>query len=324
MGCQLCRGLCAGRRGNADRHRAFGCAGLRQRMRGQRRAAAVRSRAGAPGANAAFKGGAYPGRQLCRAVSALLSPADAALLSQPNNTLGIEYCRALLRTGSEAEVFTVPRHGAAHDAAVSEAGGCSASAIRTLLAEGTEADALSRMVPAMRRIYEEEKAAGRAPVFAAGCERAILSRLRSMSAAEFDVLDTGREGIGQRLYKASREPASLAAILDAAKTKRYAYTRLRRMVLWAYLGLTPADIPAHVPYLRVLAANSRGRALLGRMRETARLPVLTKPAAVRTLDAAAQRLFALEARAANLYTLAYPELRAAVGGALWRETARML
>ena len=132
-----------------------------------------------------------------RAVSALLSPVDAALLSQPNNTLGIEYCRALLRTGSEAEVFTVPRHGAAHDAAVSEAGGCSASAIRTLLAEGTEADALSRMVPAMRRVYEEEKAAGRAPVFAAGCERAILSRLRSMSAAEFDVLDTGREGIGQ-------------------------------------------------------------------------------------------------------------------------------
>ena len=30
-----------------------------------------------------------------RAVSALLSPVDAALLSQPNNTLGIEYCRAL-------------------------------------------------------------------------------------------------------------------------------------------------------------------------------------------------------------------------------------
>ena len=89
------------------------------------------------------------------------------------HTLGIEYCRALLRTGSEAEVFTVPRHGAAHDAAVSEAGGCSASAIRTLLAEGTEADALSRMVPAMRRVYEEEKAAGRAPVFAADCERAI-------------------------------------------------------------------------------------------------------------------------------------------------------
>lgn len=51
-------------------HRAIGRAGLRQRMRGQRRAAAVRSRAGAPGANAAFKGGAYPGRQLCRRAAA--------------------------------------------------------------------------------------------------------------------------------------------------------------------------------------------------------------------------------------------------------------
>ena len=35
-----------------------------------------------------------------RAVSALLTAEDAALLSSPNNTLGIEYCRALLQSGS--------------------------------------------------------------------------------------------------------------------------------------------------------------------------------------------------------------------------------
>ena len=33
----------------------------------------------------------------------------------------------------------------------------------------------------------------------------------------------------------------------------------------------------------------------------------------------AQALFELEARAADLYALAYPDLSAAVGGALWRE-----
>ena len=91
------------------------------------------------------------------------------------------------------------------------------------------------------------------------------------------------------------------------------------MLLWAYLGLVPADFPEQVPYLRVLAANGTGRALLARMRETASLPVLTKPADVRLLPEPAQRLFALEAQATDLYTLAYPNLTAAHGGAEWRE-----
>ena len=259
-----------------------------------------------------------------RAVSALLTAEDAALLSSPNNTLGIEYCRALLQSGSEPEIFTVSRTGAAHDAAAGDAGGYSASAIRQLLGDGRRADALSRMVPAMQAAYAAEEAAGRAPVFASACERAILSRLRGMSPADFDALDTGREGIGQRLYNASREASSLSAILDAAKTRRYAYARLRRMVLWAYLGLTPADVPAHVPYLRVLAANETGRTLLHQMRKRAQLPVITKPAAVRQLSPEAQALFRLEARGADLYALAYPALSAAAGGTLWRQGPAML
>ena len=160
------------------------------------------------------------------------------------------------------------------------------------------------------------------PAFAAACERAILARLRSMTPAEFDALDTGHEGVGQRLYNASRNAATLDAVLDNAKTKRYAYARLRRMVLWAYLGLTPAKLPASVPYLRVLAANEIGRALLGRMRKTARLPVITKPAAIRSLSPDAQRLFVTESRAADLYALAYPELTEACGS-LWRQNPVM-
>mgnify|MGYP002602042802 CR=1 FL=1 len=250
------------------------------------------------------------------------SPAAAALLASPNNTLGIEYCRALLRVGAAPALFTIPRTGAAHDATPENAGGYSASAIRHLLAEGRRADALSRMVPAMRTVYEVEEAAGRAPVFAAACGRAILARLRSMTPAEFDALDTGHEGVGQRLYNASRNAATLDAVLDNAKTKRYAYARLRRMVLWAYLGLSPAELPASVPYLRVLAANETGRALLGRMRKTARFPVITKPAAIRSLSPDSQRLFETESRAADLYALAYPELTEACGS-LWRQNPVM-
>ena len=137
-------------------------------------------------------------------------------------------------------------------------------------------------------------------------------------AADFAALDQGREGIWNRLYDASRAAASLPELLAAAKTKRYAMARLRRMVLWAYLGLTPGDMPERVPYLRVLAANGTGCRLLSRMREAAAVPVLTRPAQVRRLGPEARRLFELEVRATDLYTLAYPRLSAA-GGTEWRE-----
>ena len=55
------------------------------------------------------------------------------------------------------------------------------------------------------------------------------------------------------------------------------------------------------------------------MRRTASVPVLTKPADVRRLGPEAREVFDLEARAADLYALAYPDLSAAVGGGVWRD-----
>ena len=211
--------------------------------------------------------------------------------------------------------LAVPRAGSAHDA---EDGSLPLRAIRELLRAGERRRALLRMAPAMAERYREEERAGRAPVLAENCQRAILARLRAMEPEEFAALDEGNEGLDRRFCAAARTAPTLTALLEAAKTKRYAYARLRRMALWAYLGLTPAGRPERVPYLRVLAANGAGRALLAQMRRSAPLPVLTKPADVRLLGAEAQSLFAREARATDLYALAYPSLRAACGGGEWR------
>lgn len=259
-----------------------------------------------------------------RAARAFLGQERGALLQSPNNILGIEYCKALLRRQSSAGVMTVRRTAAAHNALGGEAACASASAIRALIEEGREQAALAAMTPAMRRRYLAEVQAGRAPVVDERCERAILAQLRSMTKEDFTALDSGREGIGNRLYAAVRPAVSVEEILRKAKTKRYAYARLRRMVLWAYLGLEVSKLPQTVPYLRVLAANGRGRELLSAMRKTARLPVLTKPADVRRLGAEAEAVFEQEARCADLYALAYPDLSAAGGGRLWRETPVMV
>ena len=259
-----------------------------------------------------------------KAVERLTSPEAAALLEHANNVLGVEYCKALLRHGSTIQPITVRRSGSGHDAALQTGEHPSGSAVRALLRSGKQQEAFGRMAPAMARAYEAEKAAGCAPVLAETCERAILACLRSMTPADFEKLDEGREGLYNRLYDASRTACSVEELLETAKTKRYAYARLRRMVLWAWLGMTPEAVPQQVPYLRVLASNEAGRALLSRMKKTATLPILTKPNHIRRLDEASQALFALEARAADLYALAYPDLSAAMGGRAWREGPEIL
>lgn len=254
-----------------------------------------------------------------RAVEHLLAEEEAALLASPNNILGVEYCKAILHQGSSMHPVTIPRSGSAHNGAVEEGKHPSASAIRALLQSGEREQALGLMAPRMKEAYLAEEAAGRAPVFGETCERAVLARLRSMTREDFAALDEGREGLSNRLYDASRSAVSVTEVLEAAKTKRYAYARLRRMVLWAYLGLDVHALPEKIPYLRLLAANGRGRELLGQMRKCASIPVVTKTNQIRRLGSEAETLLELETRAADLYALAYPELTAARGGSVWRE-----
>ena len=259
-----------------------------------------------------------------RVAAALLAPSFRDRLREVlPGAVSFAAARQRARTGllpqnAPLRPVTIRREGSAHDGALAPDTHPSASGLRALLRQGKREEALSLLPPAVARAYELEEAAGRAPVFWENSHRAILARLRSMTAADFAALDQGREGIWNRLYDASRAAASLPELLAAAKTKRYAMARLRRMVLWSYLGLTPGDMPERVPYLRVLAANGTGCRLLSRMREAAAVPVLTRPAQVRRLGPEARRLFELEVRATDLYTLAYPRLSAA-GGTEWRE-----
>lgn len=246
--------------------------------------------------------------------SAKINPKSAENLRLPNDILGVEYCKSLLRLDGKIEPLALPRRGAAHDGGAA-CGFASASHIRGLLAAGERAEAF--LTPEMARLYEAERVAGRAPVRMEALERGVLSRLRAMDEAEFAAYDAGNEGLYHRFYAASREAVSVGALLDAVKTKRYAYARLRRMLLAMLLGLKPGDAPEHVPYLRVLAMNDRGKALLREMREAAALPVLTKPAGVRELSDDAARLFEWEARATDLYALAYPDLARSRGGSEW-------
>ena len=286
----------------------------------QRVAAALDSEAYEENLRALLTGG--ESFAVCRqkAVAQIVGEETAALLAGANNNLGVEYCRALRRVGGEMGVLTVPRRGAGHDGVPLE-GIASASHIRAQLLSEQQAQALSFMPEEAAQVLRRELAAGRAPATLQNCQRALLSKLRSMSESDFAPYDTSGEGLYRRVYQAVRSSCTVEEVLDRAKTKRYTHARLRRMVLSAWLELT--DVPQEIPYLRVLAANETGRRILRQMRDHG-APVLTKAADVTALGREAEMLFTREAQMSDLYALTFPDLKQSTCGRDWRLTPVML
>lgn len=244
---------------------------------------------------------------VCRqaAVEELLGAEYGRLLATPNNNLGVEYIRGLNALHSAIVPMTVRREGAAHNSISplsSSSGFVSATQLREQIRLGNWPWVENYLVPGGRDILEQSDLCPNGLEQVSG---AILATMRKMTAEDWAKLpDSGiGEGLPRRLEQAGHQCTSLTHFFELAKTKRYTRARLSRLVLWAYLGLTAADVPENPPYLRVLGFNRRGREILKEMKKKAALPVLTKPAHARGLDEAGQRLFTLEARCTDLYDL---------------------
>lgn len=179
---------------------------------------------------------------------------EADLLTLPNDILAVEYCKAILSQGSAMKPLPLRREGD-YRSLLPDRENPSAAFLRQRIRRG---EGFLEYIP--------EEAASCFPLsevhtLEAG-ERAVLARLRTMENRDFEALPYGSEGLWRRLMRCCRENGSLESILTAAKTKRYTRSRLDRMVMCAYLGLTKELLAAPVPYVRVLGFRERGREIL--------------------------------------------------------------
>ncbi len=184
---------------------------------------------------------------------------DPILVSAPNNILALEYCKAILTQNSRMEPLPICREGGYHNVEV-DPKNPSATALRQLIQSGQD---ISPYIPAPQ--------AGTVHSLLQG-EKAMLARLRTMTAADFESLPYGSEGLWMKLMHSCRRHSSLEEIFTATKSKRYTRSRLDRMVMCAFLGLTAADLTAPAPYTRVLALNTKGRTVLRQARQSQWLP----------------------------------------------------
>ena len=189
---------------------------------------------------------------------------DASLLSQPNNILAVEYCKAILSQNVHMDILPIHRPGSYHDTAP-DTEDPSATAVRALV---------EARVPWLPYIPAPAQAC-----FEKACvhtlrhgERFILGKLRTMTDEQFASLPYGSEGLWRKLMHACRAENTLDNILSATKSKRYTRSRLDRMVMCAALGITAEDVATPAPYARVLAFNDRGREVLRTVKDTGLYP----------------------------------------------------
>lgn len=181
----------------------------------------------------------------------------------PNDVLGLAYRKAAERLAPELKLLGIQRKGSYHGGTEDELE--SASSIRKRFLQG---ESVENSLPegSLREISD-------APVSdLKRLERGILAYYRTADPAELKGYYGMREGLPERICKASGAP-TLKALYDEVKTKRFPHSAVRRAVLCGYLKI-PKDLPP-VTYLRVLAFNERGQEILRKMKTAATLPILS-------------------------------------------------
>lgn len=208
-----------------------------------------------------------------KAIADLYGEKIAALLNEPNNILGVEYLRALRALNSSLEPFTLRREGAAHDSDVAVGRFASASRIREICQFSSVRLAAPFVPDSAYSLYRKDYATGQAGASLYHATPTVLYHLRSMSREQFAKLPDIGEGLENRLFKASRQSATLDELLMSVKSKRYPLSRIKRLVLYALLGITREMQTLPPAYIRVLAFNERGQEILRKAKKTAQYPI---------------------------------------------------
>lgn len=220
----------------------------------------------------------------------------ADVIKSPNNILGVEYIASLKKLGSKIKPVTFERVGAAHDSDETDGKIAGASLIREKI---RNADEWKNLVP--EGVIECYSDAEKADIYR--MENTVLYKIRTVSAEELSKAPDISEGIENRIISAAKQARSLEELYFLAKTKRYSHARIRRIIWNCLLGITAYDLEQRVPYIRITGFNKNGAELIKSAKETARLPIISKPADFSRLDETAQKVFSLECTAGDIYAL---------------------
>ena len=225
----------------------------------------------------------------------------------PNNILGIEYIKAIKRQKSGLIPHTIKRNGTAYDSTEIEGEGFqSASAIRKLIEEDF-CSAEKYLPKEAFEVYKEAYELGKLPANISELSVAIISFFRLNSSRLPVEYHDAKDGLYNRLQRASIEAKNLSHLITLTETKKVTTARIRRASLNSYVGVTSSDVKLLPEYTQVLGMNSIGKAILKNIKKRTNIALLTKPSATDGLSENARKQKQLSDRADSVFRLCLKE-----------------
>jgi predicted nucleotidyltransferase len=229
--------------------------------------------------------------------------------------------KALIKCNSKITPYTLTRIKAPYDSTDILSNICSATAIRSYLAQDDyNIDTLKKVIPKNSfSVFQKSIKNGVAPIYYNSFEKILLYKLRTLSKAELrKVLDVN-EGLENRIKEMAVKATDLQSLLQSLKTKRYTFTRLQRIFAHILLGITKEHIlmfnrHGGSQYARLLAFSTRGTELLKRLKKSSKIPILTNINKQILNDPISKEMLYFDILATDIYNLAYPNNNARKGG----------
>lgn len=242
----------------------------------------------------------------------IYSDKYSEILASPNNILGIEYLKALAKIHSKMEPFTIKRIGAGYHDMDIDGQFSSATAIRSDIYQLADVNSSSESLPLthiqtqvpsschelMKKNYQT-----RYPVKADDFSLLLKAKLLSETAGSLShYLDMSPE-LANRILRLRNDYLSFEQFCDLLKTKELTRSRISRSFIHVLLGITNdwlTAMKAPAPYARILGFRRDHADLLGILKRTSDIPLITSPARAVLADTAYQML-ELDIYASNLY-----------------------
>lgn len=217
------------------------------------------------------KGLSYP------AARAEALPQYRELLESPNNILGIEYCKAILRLKSDIKPLTLKREGNDYHETTLGTSFASASALREQLLAGAEPCTLADYIPEQSLEILSNGMEKYGYMSENDLSGLLVYRLMMLSSpAELYPYADMSEELAARIYKNRNEFHSFSQFADLLKTREVTRTRINRALLHLILNIKKGTDT--VPYARVLGFRKNAAPMLNEIKQKAAFPLLTKTA----------------------------------------------
>lgn len=197
------------------------------------------------------------------------------LLSSPNNILGLEYCKALLKLKSSIEPVTLKRKGCGyHDTGTKSGVFASASAIRQLIQTETPESILTSQIPSPALPLLEKALKDNSYILERDLDLLLQYRLLSESTDSLCKFLDMSQSLAQRIINQRNHYQTFQQFSGLLKTKDITQTRIQRTLLHIVLNICSA--PERIPYARVLGFRRESSRLLKEIKQKSRIPLVTK------------------------------------------------